>query len=260
MAELVRVYAAAGGATSLSHPGLVWAHGGGFGAGDLDMPEADHVARTLAAAGITVVSVDYRLAGGDVRFPLPLDDVLTAWTWARSRSAEWGVSQWAIGGASAGANLAAAAALRLAGGGDAPSLVVLAYPTLLAVQPAPDAALRAALDADPIADRFGPTVVREMYENYLGGPVSSAPVEAAPGLATADDLADYPPTLIINGEVDELRVSTEVFAGTLRTAAREVEVVTEPGTQHGFLNRPHEPASAAACASALARIAARLHP
>ena len=75
MAERVRVYPA-------EHPngsGLVWAHGGGFAAGDLDMPEADHVARELAAAGTTVFSVDYRLAVGDTRFPVPLDDVAEAW-------------------------------------------------------------------------------------------------------------------------------------------------------------------------------------
>ena len=61
---------------------------------------------------------------------------------------------------------------------------MLAYPTLLAVQPAPDAELRAALDARPEADRFGPDAVRGMYENYLGGPVDDAPLAAVPGLAT----------------------------------------------------------------------------
>ena len=54
----VRLYRPA----SAAGVGLVWAHGGGFAAGDLDMPEADGVARGLAERGITVVSVDYRLA------------------------------------------------------------------------------------------------------------------------------------------------------------------------------------------------------
>uniref|UniRef100_UPI002898DDBF alpha/beta hydrolase fold domain-containing protein n=1 Tax=Microbacterium sp. TaxID=51671 RepID=UPI002898DDBF len=43
-------------------PGLVWAHGGGFAAGEIDMPEADWVARSFADRGIVVVSVDYSLA------------------------------------------------------------------------------------------------------------------------------------------------------------------------------------------------------
>lgn len=248
--DLVRLYPAA----SPNGSGLVWAHGGGFAFGDLDMPEADFVARTLADAGTTVVSVDYRLAAGGVRFPVPLDDVVTAWGWTHARREELGIDRLAIGGASAGGNLAAAAALRLAGTATAPDLVVLAYPTLLAIQSAPDARLRAALDADPFADRFGPQVVREMYENYLGAPASTAPVEAAPGLATAAQLADYPPTLIVNGDIDELRVSAEVFAATLRAAGREIECILEPGTGHGFLNRPDEPAATAV----LARIAARL--
>ena len=62
---------------------------------------------------------------------------------------------------------------------------MLAYPTLLAVQPAPDAALRAALDAQPEADSFGPEAVRGMYENYLGGPIDDAPLAAIPGTRDA---------------------------------------------------------------------------
>ena len=57
---------------------------------------------------------------------------------------------------------------------------MLAYPTLLAVQPEPDAALRAALDADREADTFGPDAVLGMYENYLGGPIDGAPLAAIP--------------------------------------------------------------------------------
>lgn len=119
----------------------------------------------------------------------------------------------------------------------------LAYPTLLAVQPAPDAALRAMLDANPVADRFGPDVVLAMYENYLRGPVDTAPLPAVPGLATPADVAGFPPVLMVNGEADELRVSGEAFAATLADASVPVEVVTEPGTEHGHLNRPGEPAA-----------------
>jgi acetyl esterase/lipase len=271
-------YSAAGGLVRVYPPttppgmiangaGLVWAHGGGFARGDLDMPEADGVARALAARGITVVSVDYSLAPlpkaladrfgliakDGVHYPAASDDIVAAFRWAFE--SELSPGPWALGGASAGANLVTGATLRLvADVGLNPALVVLAYPTLLAVQPEPDAALRAALDADPEADTFGPDAVREMYENYLGGPVDGAPLPAIPGLATAEDLAYFPPTLMINGEVDELRVSGEHFARTLAAAGRDIVVFTEPGTRHGHLNRPDEPAAAAS----IDRIAARL--
>lgn len=271
-------YSAAGGLVRVYPPstgmipngaGLVWAHGGGFAGGDLDMPEADWVSRALAARGITVVSVDYALAptppawaeafGGvvtdGVHYPAASDDVITAFRWAVD--SELSPGPWALGGASAGANLVAGATLRmLADGGLTPALVFLAYPTLLAVQPEPDAALRAALEADAEANRFGPDAVLGMYENYLGGPVENAPLPAIPGLATAEDLAHFPPTLMINGDTDELRVSGEVFAATLAAAGRDIVAVTEPGTQHGHLNRPEEPAATASIDRLVARIAA----
>lgn len=251
---LVRVYRATAGNGS----GLLWMHGGGFAAGDLDMPEADHVARTLAAAGTTVVSVDYRLVGEECRYPAPSDDVLAAWEWMLAQRAELGIRRTAIGGASAGGNLAAGAVLRMLseGGAVLPDLVLLAYPTLLAVQPPPDAELRAALDADPEADRFGPEVVREMYERFLGGPVDAAPVPAVPGMASREHLAGHPPTLMVNGDADELRVSGEVYAATLRAAGCDIEVVTERGTQHGHLNRPLEPAASVTLARFARRLAA----
>lgn len=264
---LVRVYPA----HRPDGTGVVWAHGGGFAHGDLDMPESDWVARQLAARGATVVSVDYRLAptllwgrmpGEEPRpgehYPAASDDMLAAWSWTVENAERLGVDPalLAIGGTSAGGNLAAGAVLRLREAGEPalPALVVLAYPTLHAVQPTPGPDLRAALDADPEADRFGPEVVRSMYENYLGGPVDGAPLGAIPGLATPAALAGFPPTLMINSDADELRVSGEAFAASLRDAGCEIEVVTEPGTQHGHLNRPAEPAASVS----IDRIATRL--
>lgn len=265
---LIRVYPA----REPNGTGLVWVHGGGFAGGDLDMPEADAVGRALATRGITVLSVDYRLAPlpaewatamgvaprGGVTYPAASDDIIAAWTWALENATRLRIdpARMAIGGASAGANLVTGATLRLLEreDGEPPALVVLAYATLLAVQPAPDPALRAALDARPEADTFGPESVLAMYQNYLGGSVDGAPLAAIPGLATADDLAGFPPTLMLNGDVDELRVSGEAFAATLAEAGREIEVVVELGTIHGHLNRPDEPAASAS----LDRIATRL--
>ena len=259
----VRVYSPP---TPSTH-GLVWAHGGGFAAGELEMPEADWVSRAFAERGITVVSVEYRLAPlpadagespdaralGGAHYPVAHEEMVFAFQWATESDLATG--PWAIGGASAGGNLAAGAALRLAQEGDVvPALAVLAYPTLQAVQDAPDAALRARLDADPDADRFSPEIVLGMYENYLGGAADSADVYAIPGTATPAQLTGFPATIMINGEADELRVSGEAFALALAEAGVEIDVSTEPDTTHGHLNRPEE----AAATASVERFAARI--
>lgn len=250
---LVRVYPAGPDTGVPTGTGLVWAHGGAFVAGDLDMPEADWVARTLAARGIAVVSIDYRLVtdDGDHVFPAASDDVLAAWSWTLDHADELGIepAHLFLGGASAGANLVTGAVLRLLGHAPAavgpalPAGLFLAYPTLMAIQPEADASLRALLDADPEADRFGRAAVLGMYERYLGAPVDAAPLTAIPGLAEPADLVGFPPTIIVNDETDELRVSGEAFAATLAAAGVSVQVSTEPGTEHGHLNQPDTPAA-----------------
>lgn len=245
----VRVYAPAVPAGV----GLVWAHGGGFAWGDLDMPEAHDVARGLARYGITVVSVDYHrapvagiwLESGDrprpgVHAPVPALDVQAAFAWATSQVA--GVAVWALGGASAGGNLAASTALRLVHDGRPhPAFVVLAYPTLHAEQPEPSAELRAALSADPEGDHFDAGRTAAVYANYVGD--GRTDVYAAPGTAVPGELDAFPATLVINSETDPLRASGEAFAATLSGAGVAVELVTEPGTRHGHLNRPEEAAA-----------------
>lgn len=198
-AGLVRVYPA----REPNGTGLVWVHGGAFAFGDLDMPESDWVAAQLAARGTTVVSVDYRLApvpawGGSgvhdvpasrgervTRHPYPAasDDVLDAWQWTLANVSRLRVDdgRLAIGGASAGGNLAAGATLRLIERQAAlPALVLLAYPTLHAAQPAPGESLRAALRADPDRGRFRADAILAMYEAYLGGSVERAPPRRRP--------------------------------------------------------------------------------
>ncbi|HWU29270.1 MAG TPA: alpha/beta hydrolase fold domain-containing protein, partial [Microbacterium sp.] len=148
-----RLYPASDG--PLHGSALLWAHGGGFVHGDLDMPEADAVARAFADRGATVVSVDYALVGddGSRTFPAGSDDILTGWAWLVEHAQELGAERLFAGGTSAGGNLIAGTVLRLLGHAPAsdlplPNGVFLAYPTMLAVQPAPDAELRAALDAN----------------------------------------------------------------------------------------------------------------
>ncbi|WP_146952866.1 alpha/beta hydrolase fold domain-containing protein [Cellulomonas soli] len=244
----VRVYTPA----EPSGVGFVWAHGGGFTWGDLDMPEAHDVACGLARRGIAVVSVDYHrapVAGlwldsgvrprPGVHAPIPALDVQAAYVWAVSRVP--GVDVWALGGASAGGNLAASTALRLGlDGGLRPALVVLAYPTLHAVQPEPSAELRAVLASDPESNEFDAARSAAMYANYVGD--GEADVFAAPGMAGADELRSFPPTLVLNSEADALRASGEAFAAALSDAGVAVELAMEAGARHGHLSRPEEAA------------------
>ena len=118
--------------------GLVWAHGGKFVGGDLDMPEAHWVAQSLASLGVTVLSADYRKAVDGVHFPIPSDDLLAAWLWASTNLERVAgrALRIHIGGASAGGTLAAGVTKRLRdGAGLMPTSVLLAYAVLHAVLP-----------------------------------------------------------------------------------------------------------------------------
>ena len=122
-----RVY----GTGSGDSPCLVWSHGGAFMAGDIDMNEADMVAREVATrSGAVVLSVDYSLVP-TVRFPVPHHQVMAAWSWADANAASLGVDRRRIslGGASAGAALSLSAVRDLAQQGLAgPAALVLVYP------------------------------------------------------------------------------------------------------------------------------------
>jgi acetyl esterase/lipase len=210
---------------------FVWCHGGAFVGGDLDMPEADATARELALrTGNIVVSVDYTLARQGVHFPIPHDDVVAAYDWT---VAELGPA--AIGGASAGANLAAGVALRLRDGGRAPSGVVLLYPLGHPTLPEPSEELAAKLALLTTRHAFRDPGFGPMVENYLGAPVAQAPRYAMPGLA---DLVGFPPTLIINCEYDGLRASGEAFAASLVAAGVPVTQLLAPDVLHGHINSP----------------------
>jgi beta-galactosidase len=215
----VRIYEPEGPAGAV----LVWAHGGAFRHGDLDMPEADHVATELARrAEAVVVSVDYRLAVGGVRHPVPVDDVHAVWTWVTGRDDL--PARKAIGGASAGAALALATALRCRdGAGDAPDLILLAYPFLHF--PTPTLGHGRSLEG-----------IEDMVRNYVGR-ISDIPADALPGSARLEGL---PPVHILLSEDDDLRPSGELLERQLREAGVPAESFLARGTTHGHLNRPHD--------------------
>jgi acetyl esterase/lipase len=270
----------------LYHPGagaraasLVWLHGGGFTGGDLDMPEADWVGRSLAERGHPVITVDYRLANESVRYPEPTNDVLAAWAWVNDNRARLQLTETLhLGGASAGANLATGATMRIrdndptANGNELPATLILAYPTLHAVQQPPSAELSRALQTLPDEYQRGADYVLRLYTNLMpdgaldaaGGvnqaalqrndststdatssdPASTARMWAAAIPGTADP-SGLPPTLIAGSEADPLRASAEEFVASLAAHGVEHEYFVEPATRHGHLNQPDTPGAVA---------------
>lgn len=212
---------------------LVWMHGGAFKWGDLDMREAHAVAAEIAfRMDVVVISVDYRLLP-TFRYPAQLDDCVAAIRWA-DQHFQVQDGRIAVGGASAGANLAAAACLRLRDeGGPTPRAVCLAYPAVHRQIPiASEEAARLAAQLPPLA-RFTPAQREEIYRDYLGAAYDDPPAYGVPAIA---DLGGLPPFAIANAEYDDLRPSGEMFAEELRAAGVAVTSWTEPGTVHGFLN------------------------
>ncbi|GAB3790948.1 alpha/beta hydrolase [Nocardioides ungokensis] len=237
----VRVYGDTSAGGNTGRPCLVWHHGGAFVMGDLDMPEADRVAREIAVrADAVVVSVDYRLAIGPVTYPVPLDDCVAAVRWVRERAGSLGVDagRISVGGASAGANLATAATLRLRYE-DAwlPAALLAAYGVFHPELPPAGRALAARMDEVPGLLRFRPAAVAGFNANYVGGPATACDGYAMPALA---DLAGLCPVLLANAEYDDLRSSGESFAAALGTAGVDVQQVVARGVLHGFLNLPAE--------------------
>lgn len=254
-----RLYAPTADASSAPAPAFVWLHGGGFTGGTLDMPEANWVGHTLAEHGHVVITVDYRLATKTVRYPAPSDDVLSAWAWVLAHRAELGITGTVhLGGASAGGNLAAGATMRIrdhdpvARGAELPTTLILAYPTLHAIQQPPSEELSAKLQTLPPEAWKGPEYVAEMYARFLPDPTTTESATtsvsewmwaaATPGTL---DPTGLPPTLVAGSEADMLRASVEEFVDALTAQGVEHEYFVEPFTQHGHLNRPEEPAATA---------------
>jgi acetyl esterase len=218
---------------------LVWVHGGGFIAGDLDMPEANWVGMELAARGIPVLSVDYTKALNGARHPIPSDDVLAAWRFAAQRADElFGVSadDLHLGGASAGANLSAGIALRLRDGdGPSPASLLLLYPLVHPVVPEASAATRDAVADLAPEQRFAPHDIAFVNMNYVGVEEGLRDPVAFPGLGV---LTGLPPVAVIVSEKDDLRPSGELYAEQLAAAEVVVSLTVEADAAHGHLNEP----------------------
>lgn len=216
---------------------LVWAHGGGFAAGNLDMLEAHMVSAELAhRAGAVVISVDYRLAQNNVLYPVPIDDVHAVAVAALKNDLDIGVAaeNVAIGGASAGAALAMAAALRIRDNGPGSlSALLLAYPLAHFPNPglAPDVSEK--LSVLPASLRTPAGNVEWMVKNYVGR-LTDIPADAIPGSA---QLSGLPPTRIVVSEYDDLRSSAELLHRQLEESEVPVTSYLAEGMPHGHLNR-----------------------
>lgn len=224
-------------------PRLVWVHGGGWVVGTLDEPEAHGVGMAVAAAGFPVTSVEYgllprfpvvgplRLKPSPFRYPVPQDQVLDAWLDAERTH---GGPMW-LGGASAGACLSSAVALRLRDGeGPAPIGLGFLYGLFHGVLPQASSALRRRLLG--LADL---RVVQEMVRRAAVNHTGSADLLNDPAIfAGLADLTGLPPVHLLNADRDLLRASAENFAHRLTLAGVPHEGWYVPGTSHGFLARP----------------------
>ena len=213
---------------------LVWVHGGAFVIGSLDQQEAHWPAIELAAAGIPVLSVDYRLCIDGVHYPEPQDDVLTAWRWVVAHADELGVApaQLHLGGGSAGGCLVAGATLRLRDAGEPlPASLYLAYPVVQGDLPPADPAVQAELaTVKVVSDEW----VHDMFATWAG-PASWDDPYVSPGLA---DLTGLPPTYVLTCALDTLRRGSEPFVERLREAGVPVWQDLAAGARHATLGEP----------------------
>jgi acetyl esterase len=228
-------------------PALLYFFGGGWVLGTIDT--ADGVSRSLAnSSGALVVVPGYRLAP-EHPFPAAIDDCYAALRWVAGHAAEIGAdpARLAVGGDSAGGNLAAAVALRARADGPALAGQLLVYPNT--DQLADDESMRAA--DDPFL--FNRRSVAWYRQHYLASPGDAANPLASP--LRAESLAGLPPALVITAEYDPLRDQGEAYARRLADDGVPVELRRYSGMVHGFFTMAGTvPASRAAIAHAASRL------
>jgi acetyl esterase len=208
---------------------LVYLHGGGFVIGDLETH--DEVCRLLCRYADThVLSVDYRLAP-EHPFPAGLTDALTALRWAQDNAASLGAdaSRVAVGGDSAGANLATVAAQQNVREGVAPVAQLLIYPPT-------DGLTRRSSQEFFGRDFFLTHADRKAFSGYYlsGTEVRGDDPRVSPLLAP--ELSMQPPALVVTAGFDLLRDEGEAYADALRAAGTTVRAERFQALAHGFVN------------------------
>jgi acetyl esterase len=224
----LRLYRPAGVPDAVRLPVYVYFHGGGWVIGDLE--SHDVLCRQLTAeSGACVIAVDYRLAP-EHKFPAAADDAWAATRWITAHATELGVDagRLAVGGDSAGGNLAAVVAL-MARDAKGPSIAlqVLIYPVT-------DVGSESKSYAD-FADGYMLTrdSMRWFTAHYLGGKKDAQDWRVSP--LRAPSLAGLPPALVITAGFDPLRDEGAAYATRLREAGVTVDYVAFGGMIHGFV-------------------------
>ena len=210
-------------------PLLAFFHGSGFVLCSLDTH--DGMCRNLCAgAGCVVVSVDYRLAP-EHKYPAGLDDCVFATRWIADHAGELegDAGRLAIGGDSAGGNLAAAAALRLRDQGGPPLV------GQLLIYPVTDYHTPGTASYRENAEGYGLTrdTMVWFWDHYLTDAAQAADPYVSP--LRASNLANLPPALVQTAEYDPLRDEGEAYAAKLREAGTTATLSRWDGINHGFL-------------------------
>jgi acetyl esterase len=211
-------------------PLLVFFHGGGFVIGGIDTH--DGLCRLLCRdAGVHVLSIDYRLAP-EHQAPAAPADCYAAYQWALQHAAEIGAdpARVAVGGDSAGGNLAAVVSLQARNDDvQLPALQLLLYPLTQFGEETRSSTL--------FADGYFLTK-RDMdwfRDNYLAG-ASVAMTDPVVSPLRADDLSGLPPALVVTGGFDPLRDEGNQYAQALAAAGVDVDHRQFGSMVHGFAN------------------------
>ncbi|MDC3962631.1 alpha/beta hydrolase [Polyangium jinanense] len=224
----LRLYRPAGTTTGTGLPVLVYYHGGGWTIGDLDTH--DTLCRSLAnGAGCAVVSVDYRL-GPEHRFPAAVDDSLAATYWVQRNAEALGIdgTRIAVGGDSAGGNLAAVVALAARDAGD------LGITFQLLIYPATD---MRRIAPSHTTNGQGYLLTRDSityyHDHYIGDPVHDLDWRASPLLHPSHE--NLPPALVLTAGYDPLRDEGREYAERLTAAGSKASYVCFERQVHGFV-------------------------
>ena len=224
----LRLYRPIGAAEQATLPVLVYYHGGGWVIGDLDTH--DTLCRELAnGAGCAVVAVDYRMAP-EHRFPAAVDDCLAATRWVRAnaRELQLDATRLAVGGDSAGGNLAAVICIAARDGGDPP----IAYQLL--IYPATDQHRTAPSHTTNGQGYLLTTDTMDYFSgHYITDPALYDDWRASPLLHP--DLTRLPPALVLTAGYDPLRDEGAAYAERLTTAGSRASCVCFERQIHGFI-------------------------
>jgi acetyl esterase len=210
---------------------LVFYHGGGWVCGSINTH--DDVCRKLAQSmGHAVLSVDYRLAP-EFAFPEPLNDCIVALRWAYSHASELGIdaSRIAVGGDSAGGNLAAAVA----------NLQPVPLKFQMLIYPVTDATRSSQSYQDNATGyRLTANGMKWFCDHYLSGSIGSpTDPRVSPLFADAVTFASAPPAIVITAEYDPLRDEGEQYAHRLLEAGVACSLTRYYGQIHGFFSMSH---------------------